>query len=85
MDYLGHRGRPDLSEDEAARLVGAALADVRARGCLSVIDFDRRYLAPAVLRRNGFFIAPRDVYLSFLVGRERLDGFRARSVYLDWR
>ncbi|MBI2892283.1 MAG: GNAT family N-acetyltransferase [Deltaproteobacteria bacterium] len=75
----------DLDTGAATRLVGAALAGVRDKGCIAALEFDWRYFDRAILRGCGFFLAPRDVYLSFLVGRERLEGFRARTVYLDWR
>lgn len=74
-----------LGADDAARLVDAALSDARDRGCVSAIEFDRAYYPPSVLRDARFFFAPRDLYLSYLVGRERLDHLQARSFYLDWR
>ena len=39
----------------------------------------------ARLRGAGFFLTPRHLYLSYLVGREPLEGFSARSYTLDWR
>lgn len=74
-----------LGSDEAAELLTAALHDAREAGCVSSIEFDRAYYPRSVLDDAGFFSAPRDLYLSFLVGRERLDHLQARSFYLDWR
>lgn len=74
-----------LGADDAASLLRAALTDARERGCVSAIEFDRRYYPVDVLRDVGFFFAPRDLYLSYLVGRERLEGLTLSSFYLDWR
>lgn len=74
-----------LGADEAAALVRASLNDARERGCVSAIEFDRRYYPRSVLRDAGFFFAPRDLHLSYLVARQRLDGPPLESFYLDWR
>ena len=74
-----------LGPDEAATLLRATLADAREHGCASAVELDRRYYPRSVLRDAGFFFAPRDLYLSYLVGRQELEGFAAESFYLDWR
>lgn len=74
-----------LGAEESAELMAGALADAHAQGCVSAIEFDRGYYPREVLRGAAFFVAPRDVYLSYLVGRERLEHLHAKSFYLDWR
>lgn len=74
-----------LGADEAAELMAGALADAHAQGCVSAIEFDRAYYPKSILRDAGFFFAPRDLYLSYLAGRERQDHLQAKSFYLDWR
>lgn len=74
-----------LGPEEATSLLEAALTDAQERGCVSAIEFDRRYYPSSALRDVGFFFAPRDLYLSYLVGRQRLDDLQAKSFYLDWR
>lgn len=74
-----------LGPEEAGALVQAALVDAKERGCVSALEFDRRYYPRSVLRDVGFFFAPRDLYLSYLVGRQPLEGPQLESFYLDWR
>jgi len=74
-----------LGPDDAVLLLRATLSDARERGCVSAIEFDRRYYPRSVLRDAGFFFAPRDLFLSYLVGRQELRDLSAESFYLDWR